>query len=816
MKYKQWLSALLCLLLTNIILIPNNPVTAQSSIYFDPSDLDTLLLGNDHYEIGVAKKNGALTYILDKATGEYVSAGSRYGCLWGNVFEAVAQPDDYVGGCSYEHGYPDREFSWEWHSVDDRLTLRYIANPEKYTEVNVWVDITLSTEHWFDMRLFLENKSGYTVERVLFPSDLMFQKSDMQALLMPAMPGVVLKPDIFELHDEDYSYVVRYPGWPGIFADYQALESTKGNFAMYTIHKPDEVISTYIGPIEDSEHPGSFYLYHTFYPGVLDQQMWISPMVRIHIGQPYPESLTAYRIHNHFTDFSDLKTKAGFRYTQLVKSPLIKVDTDKSTTMYEALLPQIPAPAILHWVAFWQYGFDENYPDLLPPKAEFGTTSEMIALFNTASDAGFLNMPYTNPTWWDDEAPTFQGLSSSDVAVLDRENNPLYECYTGSDNPPPCTPENAARDSAFNANLPSYQWLHGGYVVSPHVDTVQQRLAQIMYQMTSELPSDLVFEDQVGARAMDVDYNPAAPNHAAYHQGWVEHTRIYSPNLLMTETGYDRLAETEIGFHGSYRLDHVADQATANWWGDGNWHIYPLTAFLTRDKTLFYQHNLAPETFTFNLPTLRWNLATGYMLSYDTYASEYGGGLDNPWLNLVAVVQSEVLSEYADELATDFRFVAPEVSLTAFETFSVTANWNAEAPYTVTIDLHVISPGGVYVTNNDNIIAGSFEVYNSEPLTGSEHFIVEKRINDAIIIWHPLGNQTSLKVNPLPGWANGDVVQVLACEQESQCISQNGISITNNAIRFTYSPVVGEMNIQHYRLIKVVSQLYLPLVLKTS
>ncbi|MEA3308300.1 MAG: DUF6259 domain-containing protein [Chloroflexota bacterium] len=538
-------------------------VVAQSQSYFDASDPNTLVLGNDYYEIGVSKINGALTYILDKATGEHVSAGSRYGCLWGGVFEAASQPNDYVGGCSYERDYPDREFTWEWRPVDNRLALRYIANPEHYAEVNVWVDITLSTEQWFDMRLFLENKSGYIVERVLFPSDLLFRKADMQELLLPVMPGVVLEPGIFDVR-ENYSHTIRYPGWPGVFADYQALESAKGRFAMYTLHKPDEIISTWLGPIEDSEHPGSFYLYHTFSPGIPDNGLWDSPMVRVHIGEPYPQTLMAYRAHNHFAEFLDLRAKAGARYAQLVRSPLIKADTDKPSSAYEALLPQIPAPAILHWVSFWQYGFDENYPDLLPPKPQFGTTTEMLELFKMANDAGFLNMPYTNPTWWDDEASTFAGLSPTDVAVLDRNGNALYECYTGSANPPPCTPENAARDSAFNAGLPAYQWLHGGYVVSPHVDAVQQRLAQLMQQMTVDIPSNLVFEDQVGARAMDFDYNPNAPHVAAYHQGWLEHTRVYSTNLLMTETGYDRLAETETGFHGSYLLGRVADQATTD------------------------------------------------------------------------------------------------------------------------------------------------------------------------------------------------------------------------------------------------------------
>lgn len=787
-------------------------MAAPLDIYFDGSDPDVIVLGNDYYEVGISKTNGALTYIIDKATGQDVSDGSRYGCLWGSVFQAVAQPDDYVGGCMYSDDNPDREFTWEWYPAEHRLALRYIANPEEYVAVNVWVDVTLSADHWFDLRLLLENNSGYTVEQVLFPSDLMFLKSDTEELLLPLMPGVVLTQDVFDVR-ENYSYTIRYPGWPGVFADYQGLESTKGSLAMYTIHKPDEIITTWMGPIEDGEHPGSFYLYHTFHPGILDSTVWDSPMVRIHIGQSYPQTLTAYRTHNHFTDFLDLWSKAGVQYDQLVQSPLIKADTDIPVGAYEPILAQIPSPAILHWVSFWPPTFDENYPDLLPPKEDFGTTAEMIALFEEASAAGFLNMPYTNPTWWDDESPTFQGLTPWDVAVLDEDNNPLYECYTGSTSPPPCTPENAARDSAFNSGLPSYLWLHGGYVVSPHVASVQQRLAQLMQQMTVDIPSDLVFEDQVGARGMDFDFNSVAPHPATYHHGWLEHTRVYSPNLLMTETGYDRLAETEAGFHGSYLLSHVTEGATTNWWGDGNWRVYPLTAFLLRDKALFYQHNLAPETFTFDLSTLRWNLATGYMLSYDIHASDYGGGVDSSWLDLVTIVQSEVLSQYADELATDFGFVDPEVSLTVFESFSVTVNWDTGVPYT--IDTHQLSPGGVYVTNDINLFAGAFQSYNGEALAGEGHFIVEERTTNAITVWHPLGPQTDLTVLALPSWSDGERVLIIACDRGDRCVSRETGLINDGAIRFTYHPSFEDgSDVHYYKIIAEHSRLHLPLLLR--
>ncbi len=70
-------------------------------IYFDDSGPEIMILGNGAtYEIGFRKSNGSIAYITDKSTGQHVTLGSRYECLWGAVF-----PDgtpDFVGGCHFQ------------------------------------------------------------------------------------------------------------------------------------------------------------------------------------------------------------------------------------------------------------------------------------------------------------------------------------------------------------------------------------------------------------------------------------------------------------------------------------------------------------------------------------------------------------------------------------------------------------------------------------------------------------------------------------------------------------------------------------------
>jgi hypothetical protein len=101
----------------------------------------------------------------------------------------------------------------------------------------------------------------------------------------------------------------------------------------------------------------------------------------------------------------------------------------------------------------------------------------------------------------------------------------------------------------------------------------------------------------------------------------------------MTETGVDVLADKGIGFLGSnYLWDMLGYRgATA-----GVTTYYPMATMMLRDKTLFYQHNLASETWTKNKDMLRWNLSLGYGLSNDFFDKEKPGlNMDNPWLNLI-------------------------------------------------------------------------------------------------------------------------------------------------------------------------------------
>jgi hypothetical protein len=489
--------------------------------------------------------------------------------------------------------------------------------------------------------------------------------------------------------------------------------------------------------------------------------------------------------------YPTLTEKLGARYEQIVQSPLYKADTGQlgaPFSAYAGILARVPAPGILHPVAFQPGGHDEKYPDFLPPAAAWGTTADMAAMFRQAQAHGFLVMPYTNPTWWDDESPTLRTLppplTIKDVAVLGQDGMSQYEYYGA----------------------------HGGYVMSPYPAFVRDRLDRLVDQMTTEVSSDLLFEDQIGARPWLFDHNASSPLPLAYMDGWLAHTRAYSHTLLMTELAFDRLAETEVGFHGSVLLPEVTGYTT-DWWGAGTWRPYPLATALARDKTLFYQHDLAPETFTTKKDILRWNLAMGYMLSYDLVQSTYGGGLDSEWLGVVSAFQKWVLAAYADQKVTDYTSVtATLITQTDFETCRVYANWSPSRGYM--IGTYAIPIDGALVTCNDGaVVAGVFKGYNGAELSAGDHYLIETRGDWGTIVRQPMGADTDLTLALLPEWGTRGPAIALALDAADQVVGTVPVTISPAGLTFRYRKNLAGKDVAAYRLPNPPG-IYLPLVLR--
>ncbi|MCF6172164.1 MAG: DUF6259 domain-containing protein, partial [Bacteroidales bacterium] len=570
----------------------------SQDIYFDDTDPEIIRIGNtSYYEAGFRKTNGSFIYIIDKATNQQVCKGSRYEILWG-TYTPDGNPG-YIGSSLYTNT-GDNLFAYSWDAVSKELQLVYTPDNAATDKIAATVTVTFSSGNYFDLQMDMLNQRTVGIETIIFPSGLVFMENEIQDALLPVMPGLLLKSSFF---GEARSYSTRYPGWPGVFSDFLSIRAGSGQFSMYGLTTElTEIPIIDLGFVHDDDFlSASTYLKHDFNTFVSPNSNWESSPMRIRIGETHSQSIADLRTDNQINQLPSLSEKTTGKYTALSRSPMLKVGIKgvggsqgfSNYRDFEALLPDLPSPSIFHLVEYNPGAFDENYPDFIPPDPNYGTIDDFAYLFDAVHQYGLLVMPYSNPTWWDDTSPTVLNqlppLTINDIAVLDKNGDPRCETYNGN----------------------------AGFIASPYSPFVLTRLGELMDQLTVDLPGDLVFEDQIGARGGITDFNPAAPSPDSYFRGWLDYTKQNKEKLLATEMGYDRLLEGEVAFCGSALLPWRVDDNFINAIGENNLAFFPFTALLARDKVLFFQHNLAPETATTDLKTLTHIIAMGFNLTYD-------------------------------------------------------------------------------------------------------------------------------------------------------------------------------------------------------
>ena len=634
----------------------------------DPS---VLVLTAPGYRLTLSKENGELMELFDRRTGERVLRGQN-GCLWA----AKQTTGVAAAGCAFDRTGEDR-FTFRWSQQATTLTLGYDSSSDG-PGVSARVTVT-ARDASFDLQLALESGVEYPLSAVLFPADLFLSANDVRAGYMPTfLPGVRLLPGFF---DGPHRNVETYPSrWA--FADFLAADVGRSHVAVYSVNPaPSPIAPVDLGFVRGSE-PGvcggpSFCATHVFQTWVPRGDSWTSPIVRILPGGSVRQSLLAYREDNGIDDYPSLEDKVGSRLDTLARAPLIKADLWKGLPRFGEWAPylrSLPSPALVHPVAFQQGGFDEAYPDFLPPDPRWGSSDDLNRMATTARSLGQLVMPYLNVSWWDTQAPSVHALPPSlepkDITVQNVRGNSVTESFGE----------------------------HDGYVVSPHVSAVRQRIDAVFEEWRTQVPADCLFFDQIGARPWRRDFNPAAPTPLAYYDGWLSLFAPYAERCVMAEDGWDRLAGMFSGFHGGVLQMSRQFEWPSSRWGEGNWEPYPIAGWLFQDKVLLYQHDLYEPTMTADPETLMFNVAFGIVLSY-AWDGETGS-IDNPWAALVGKVQRTLGPHYAGRLLVEFRDVAPGVTETVFEGgYSVLANWNARQA--TEVEGRLLAPHGFLARTED-------------------------------------------------------------------------------------------------------------------
>jgi hypothetical protein len=742
------------------------PEISANAVYFETNSTGSLTLGNAYWEAAFDKTKGSLEYIIDKSTGGIVCHGSKDKSLWAvNFFN---DPDVYKSEVN--------SFSYTWDQNAGILKFYYSSKNPSGKAIDAEVTIRASEERWFEMQLHLTNKYGSLARFAHFPYNLAFSTTEIEEALYPILPGVIFQKSFFL---EGRSYTGNYPGWPGVFADFVSLKTTNGDLSIYAYQPLDKFIPSLLGFIADSEDTGKFYYYHPFGAGVKNNEEYSSPWVKFRVGDGnYIDQIEAYRVDNGFDKFSDIQLKLGGDYEKIVSAPILKIEATKLKLKFseydDYIFKLLPSPLIYHFCGYQKGGFDQNVPDLLPPEPAWGTTEELAAMIARLHQRGDLFMPYTNPTWWDDESATLLNLPSlytiAQVAVLHENYLPVYE---------------------------TYNYYYGGYVICPYSKFAIDILSTKMEENKELLQSDIIFEDQIGARQWWFDFNESSPTNLSYENGWIEHTRKYKDRLLATELGYDRLAETEIGFYGSVLLP-IREGVAGSLWGAVNWKIYPMISILLRDKVLLYQHDLADYTMTSFKENFSWNLAFGYL---PTMQIVNLASLNPEWVRMISDFTKYLFSKYAGERIRRYSSESEYVSCTEFDTFTVYTNWNESYPFD--IEGHSIAPMGAMIKKNDgSITAGVYTSYNGISLEGKEHYLIEERSADSIILRHYLGGGTKIAVQLPQEWNSTQRFKILMYLSKGGIYIVKSYQVENGKIIFKLFEGNEDLYVESYKILR--------------
>ena len=539
-----------------------------------------------------------------------------------------------------------------------------------------------------------------------------------------------LRPDQFLDHSVKY---------PSAFADFMHLDSTAGSVSVYGVQphtwrpwegRENPEVLFVPGRLTCGGDEDGGYCQRTFGTYIAPGQKWSAPTVRLDVGRPAPEALRTYCKANHIE-----------RGLQDKMSPdLLKTFRDALMVKYNgncremlANLDKLPTPSIVHITDYLRVGFDEPYPDHLPPRHEFGTPEQLRELVDRCHELGHLFMPYVNPTWWCDnpKSPAFEREGMAPL-LKKLDGEPSRELYGG---------------------------VHDGYTVCHWHPAVQEANRETVRNFTEKYPSDLLLQDQCGARQWRYDANPASPTPYAYSHGMMSMVAEDSKRVpLSTESGWDGVVNYESQLCGMswgivpYPWSRRPLLKTT--FPPESWIIYPIAQHIAHDKCAMLHHDLGQ--FVHDRRRLAWTLGLGFCMSYRTHARRLARPENREWPKWLSRLQKSVCARYLGKPVRGFEHTWGKeprngddgVIRAKYGEISIIANLN---PYPVNAGGREL-PGYGFHARAPGLVAGDLARLDAE---GVVSFVSEWEEDggDIWILSRP-GQQISV---PLPDGISGAV-----------------------------------------------------------
>ena len=677
--------------------------------------------------------------------------------------------EQWLGAGHFSADNAERRFTYAWSADAQTLTLRYVNTADLACTVTVTFTLTDSNE--IDTQLTLMNQSEREIELLSYPFQLAFKRVEIKAVFVPYIEGMRLLPSFFEEH----TFSAGYPG--PLFADFAYADLSSGTLAVYGVQKRSEpLMPSFWLLMPEAEFAGGVYkIHHDFTLAVKPGETWTSPTVVLSVGAALQQAMDAYWQRNGHDQMPTLVKKLGpDLFAKLSRAVLLKQDFFRRPPSqrdedgrdfwtfkdFQRYLPNIPAGTLLHLVVYWPKGFDQHYPDYLPPDERLGRLADLQQLVAQARKAGYLVMPYTNPTWWDERSETMQKLGEA-IAARDRAGQVVRESYGPN----------------------------AGIVVSPQTPKAIARHAQTLTEFTQTVPCDLLFEDQLGARGQPlIDTHPTAPSKTYFMQGLVDVAQRSAWQIpIMTESGFDRLAWFESGFCNSH---------TVGWhpWPKDTYRTYPMTPLWAHENLYFTGHNLAGATMTLHRASLTDYLSKGYSLSYDLFAG------DMVWLRILACYQQHLVAPLIGMKMSSYEELQPvAVTRTSFANGTQIIANQTNQPHNYTT--HVIAPEGFLALNQEHLLGGVLSQLYGKKLTGDEpHYLLFEYAPEQITLYQLLGDDGPLTLPRPEVWTDESRLKALAITTSGQSLTLP-LKITANRLTIAWLNTIDAQPIDHIQII---------------
>jgi len=530
--------------------------------------------------------------------------------------------------------------------------------------------------------------------------------------------------------------------FPNSFADFMQLDGKDNQVAFYAVQPldpqpwagmQDHSKIFVVGNLACGGEANNGWMERYFVTHVKPNTSWKSPVVRIRFGTA-TDNLNAYNRDNRIDKTLDQKLPADV-LKRLKDAPMVKFEA--FCRFFIESLPYLPVPSLIHYDRHLRYGYDKGYPDHLPPTPEkFGTPEEYMTFLRRAKQMGHFTMPYSNSSFWCENPRGETFKREGEVGLLRKADGTLnLEAYGHSDNP------------------------NTGYSTTLWHPVIRKANQETVRQFKDDYPVDFLFQDQIGARATQYDWNPASPTVYAYTAGLMAQAAEDSQRMpLATEGGFAHLLNYETMLYGlsfglvptdrrgSARLDYMVKFAPQTW------RIYPMVQILSHDKVILHYHDHI--AFVSNAKTLSWTLGLGFSINY--IPKQWGAfrvkePAEQGWLFYLAEIQKNVIAPSLGQPVKNFIHQRDRNNNdgTIEATYGPLAVWANLDPWGREMNGRQIAPYGYYAITPE-MVSGILQQVGQRKLAEPAWFISRKDGDRVRVSVYARAGQVAAAELPVP------------------------------------------------------------------